>query len=103
MARRHARSFDRRSHRSIIEARRARAQLGDVAGRAAGVRLAAACGMEKINKRKLALRTETIRRLSTTELEGIDGGLAQADNTMQAACDTRHPPCCCAPSDSRPH
>jgi hypothetical protein len=58
--------------------------------------------MEKITKRKLALRTETIRRMSTTELEAIDGGFVQPDNTIQAACDTRRSPCCCAPSDSRP-
>jgi hypothetical protein len=59
--------------------------------------------MQKTNKRKLALRSEVSRRLSTTQLEEADGGFVQPDNTIQAACDTRRPPCCCAPSDSRPH
>lgn len=72
-----------------------------VAGLARGLLLLAA--MQKTTNRKLSLRSETIRRLSTMQLEDVDGGFVQPDNTMQAACDTRRPPCCCAPSDSRPH
>ena len=58
--------------------------------------------MQKTGRRKLALRSETIRRLCTAQLEQIDGGFVAPDDTMQAACDTGQRPCSRIASDSKP-
>jgi hypothetical protein len=56
--------------------------------------------MQKTGKRKLALRSETIRWLCTTQLEPIDGGFGAPDDTMHGACDTAQRRYCWFQSDA---
>ena len=56
--------------------------------------------MQKTGKRKLALRSETIRWLCTAQLEQIDGGFGAPDDTMHGACDTAQRRYCWFQSDA---